>query len=58
MAEISILYHVCCNKIWLKMQQENESNVDLSLTFEKLIHEWKICEIQSTKVKPIQLARS
>lgn len=40
------------------MQQENESNVDLSLTVEKLIHEWKICEIQSTKVKPIQLARS
>jgi hypothetical protein len=40
------------------MQQENESNVYLSLTFEKLIHEWNISENKSTKIKPIQLARS
>jgi hypothetical protein len=56
-AEISILYRVCCNKIWLTMQEKNEPNVYLSVTFEKLIDEWNICENKFTRIKPIQLAR-
>jgi hypothetical protein len=40
------------------MQGQNESKAHISLTFERLIQEWNICGIQTTKVKPIQLARS
>jgi len=40
------------------MREQNESDAYVSLALEKLMHEWKTCEMQSTKVKPIQLARS
>jgi hypothetical protein len=39
------------------MQEKNEPNVYLSVTFEKLIDEWNICENKFTRIKPIQLAR-
>ena len=40
------------------MQEQNETKAHISLTFERLIQEWNICAIQSTRTKPIQLARS
>jgi hypothetical protein len=40
------------------MLEQNESNTDSSLTFEKLMQEWNIQQRQSTRVKPIQLVRS
>jgi hypothetical protein len=56
--EISILYQAFYNVNGMTMIDQNESKSDVSLKFEKLMQEWNIHQRQSTRVKPIQLARS